>query len=540
MKIEPLPVEHFNSISLELGSQVKNKLDDTCYECKKIIKAPSGLSHKARAEHYMQFSQEPFHTCPICLFTIPTFCGLLAHMRIHLKIPPYYCPECGFNLPNRNISYPYSHDCDGFKMMRATARAKCPVENCETIVHPSEYQSHLKSHYNMLMKCQMCFETFSNRKDHKCPNAHIVFCFQCPLCSEKISLKSQIDKHLNAHLFIDPLKDVYQCHICKTIFTQMHFLLNHIVVKHGAVAVKKILSKIIRPSASKNKKNGLYHRIVKRCDKCLVTFTYRCLYENIDSLPIQCPYKCSSLAANNSKSKKTSCPNSDTHDNFIVCSLCKNKIKEDWNTIKEHFASFHKTYKCLDLKIKLNKIDKRLTCLTKNKRSNIKITKNAKTNCKRKVNSLIELKKTKSIAVIEKNNTTNEGMTDHFCRICNYKCETKLQLEDHIVMNHKDPFMAYQCLECGQCFAVKRSFATHLLLEHEIFDVQIYIDTKQCYNELALQKNPMKSTELEEKPVQENQCKICREQFTNSNDLEKHFRVHGMAFLMKNRNSVEK
>ncbi|CAH2242181.1 jg22893 [Pararge aegeria aegeria] len=102
------------------------------------------------------------------------------------------------------------------------------------------------------------------------------------------------------------------------------------------------------------------------------------------------------------------------------------------------------------------------------------------------------------------------------------------------MITHRDPCMAYQCLECGKSFVVKPSFSTHLLLEHGISDVQEYIDKKPCYNELALLKDQNVLNPPVDEPVKENQCRVCREQFETSNELEKHFRVHGMAFLLKN------
>lgn len=120
------------------------------------------------------------------------------------------------------------------------------------------------------------------------------------------------------------------------------------------------------------------------------------------------------------------------------------------------------------------------------------------------------------------------------CRLCHHRNPDRDSFHQHI-KNHRHISTAYQCMECGECFVVKPSLIKHLMHFHNISDSDQYFLINDCFdrsavNELAkVVKNPYLANN-----VKENQCKVCLEQFTNSEAHDKHFRIHGMAFLLKN------
>ncbi|CAH2102510.1 unnamed protein product [Euphydryas editha] len=536
LKIEPLPIQDMSwTLSLPNNPPVeiltRDKDDIVCYECK-ISLDRSDKIYKDRAKHYMKYTNIVY-SCPVCLFSLPNICALKAHLRIHLKIPPFFCPECGIHLSTRSISYPYNHDCEGFNMIRATTRLKCKQKKCYKIFHPNDYRMHIKNHLEKVYKCINCLKVWNNRPTKKhfpCNNNDkLVKCFRCQICANTILLKNAVNKHSNFHfksLQIQIDDHIYPCLSCSLICNEISTLINHHISKHASNDTKNLLINILKEynSITKPVKQGFY-RVLKKCDKCLRSFLYRCEYENIQILPNECPYECSIDNPNN----YTQC-----NENQIICNLCKNKVNENWDKIKNHFATFHKNHKCLDLKVILTKIDNKIsTSGVYKKADHLKCVMSKNTNLNNKI--LLSKKK-----IYKKNsqipsNTSNDNITSidgYICKICNFICANKQTFEIHII-THRDPCMAYQCLECGQCFVVKPSFSTHLLLEHGITNVEEYINKKQCYNETALLKQPHNEETIDE-PVKENQCKICKDQFDNHTDLEKHFRVHGMAFLMKN------
>ncbi|KAL0279129.1 UNVERIFIED_CONTAM: hypothetical protein PYX00_000745 [Menopon gallinae] len=109
------------------------------------------------------------------------------------------------------------------------------------------------------------------------------------------------------------------------------------------------------------------------------------------------------------------------------------------------------------------------------------------------------------------------------CAVCKECYQTETEFREHIQVHRMDE-NNHQCMECGECFVVRPSLEKHLHAFHKIKDVHKYIEENKC-------STPDKPEEAELEPLKENQCKVCRDQFDNPHDLNKHFRIHGMAFL---------
>ncbi|VEN61784.1 unnamed protein product [Callosobruchus maculatus] len=127
----------------------------------------------------------------------------------------------------------------------------------------------------------------------------------------------------------------------------------------------------------------------------------------------------------------------------------------------------------------------------------------------------------------------------YYCKLCDFKNEDRAEFHQHI-KTHRDVSTAYQCMECGECFVVKPSLMKHLMHFHNISDCEGYLEANDCYDVDAVKElqetvrlGPLASKESDE-PLKENQCRVCREEFEDSVSLNKHFRIHGMAFLLKN------
>lgn len=120
------------------------------------------------------------------------------------------------------------------------------------------------------------------------------------------------------------------------------------------------------------------------------------------------------------------------------------------------------------------------------------------------------------------------------CRLCDYKSTERKGFHDHIKV-HRHISTAYQCMECGECFVVKPSLVKHLLHFHNISNSERYFQDNDCFDRGAITElaKVVKAPYLANN-VKVNQCKVCLEQFDNAEAHDKHFRIHGMAFLMKN------
>lgn len=527
LKIDPLPMSHFkspesdkqgSSSKASVENQKKTPISWVCFDCKAEL-TTSGAIYKERAKHYMQFTNE-VKLCPVCLFALPTVCALKAHLRLHTNSPPFYCPECGQHLSTNSIKYPFTHHCEGFYMMRATTRLECPVPDCN-FFHPNDAEEHFRKHHlNKVYKCQVCVVACFNAQNmHKHLQTHGKGCealiyYQCALCPGR--LIGQINNHIKTHTF----ENIYPCWQCGSTYKDINTFIKHHIEKHSDNEdIRNVYMSAIKVSETPATKR--IYRVIKRCEQCKRSFAYRCKYDEIQILPNECPYKCTMAPKQNEISTKAPA----IENKKIICSLCQTSITQDWEIIKEHYAEYHKSHRCLDLSVRLKRISaQRLKKLQHiNNKQVLKKTRSRR--IRTKISKQTNLSK---VLTYPKTKIGNEFQ----CSNCNFVGENKQLLESHI-LTHRDPFMAYQCMECGQSFVVKPSFSKHLLLEHNIDNVEEYITEKNCYNENALEIYRNNETESN-KPVLENQCSICREQFDNPDDLDKHFRMHGMAFLMKN------
>jgi hypothetical protein len=126
------------------------------------------------------------------------------------------------------------------------------------------------------------------------------------------------------------------------------------------------------------------------------------------------------------------------------------------------------------------------------------------------------------------------------CSKCHYADSCAESFHEHIKLCHSDE-NAFQCMECGMCFVAKPSLEKHLFISHRIKNTEAYLQDNNCF------VSPAKGEEMEDAsqrkesspPLEdaspdlvENQCRVCRKIFDTAFQLSKHFRTHGMAFLL--------
>ncbi|XP_023717504.1 zinc finger protein 91 [Cryptotermes secundus] len=126
------------------------------------------------------------------------------------------------------------------------------------------------------------------------------------------------------------------------------------------------------------------------------------------------------------------------------------------------------------------------------------------------------------------------------CSKCHYADSCAESFHEHIKLHHSDE-SAFQCMECGMCFVAKPSLEKHLFISHRIKNAEAYLQNNNCC------VSPAKGEEMEDTSIHkessppledfspdlvENQCRVCRKIFDTSFQLSKHFRTHGMAFLL--------
>ncbi|XP_072753407.1 uncharacterized protein [Anoplolepis gracilipes] len=126
--------------------------------------------------------------------------------------------------------------------------------------------------------------------------------------------------------------------------------------------------------------------------------------------------------------------------------------------------------------------------------------------------------------------TAEDGEGNFKCKKCDQRCTDMPDLREHIAANHrlKDRYLI--CLECGENFVVAPSLQMHLKAFHGIEDPINYMNQNPSY---APDING--DAEAERKTTVANQCYVCMAVFEDKAAVDKHLRVHGMAFLNRKR-----
>lgn len=217
------------------------------------------------------------------------------------------------------------------------------------------------------------------------------------------------------------------------------------------------------------------------------------------------------------------------------CHLCGVLINTSWSVIQEHFRTSHSdTYKLSILTPKLLRISNEF----------IERGYQEYVSKKRKIEPTLSPSKRRKRWTPKKSSdaeklsgicVTPESSGDNSCKKCDTRCETMTELRKHIATSHRIKGMYLICLECGDNFIVAPSLQMHLKAFHGIEDPIGYLDENPLY---AAEE----ADDMEEKmrTVVDNQCHVCMAVFEDKVAVDKHLRVHGMAFLNRKRIEARK
>lgn len=135
------------------------------------------------------------------------------------------------------------------------------------------------------------------------------------------------------------------------------------------------------------------------------------------------------------------------------------------------------------------------------------------------------------------------------CAKCSYVSKCKDDFKQHI-LKHKTS-ETYQCLECGLCFAVFPALRKHVFIVHKIKDFENYMkenmikepaimeDIDDAIREPPKKEAVSETSSAEEEESSSLECKVCYKQFDTMKNLVAHIRIHGMAFIRKNRRQAK-
>lgn len=240
------------------------------------------------------------------------------------------------------------------------------------------------------------------------------------------------------------------------------------------------------------------------------------------------------------------------------CHICKKLINIQSNDIQEHFSKEHKNIEIRTLTPLLKKINieqsqngKELGTIIKTEPEDFDSLETPLNTSSGEKSETSEPPKKKKKAKLGSKDKLPPPVTPfssgklifpvikkednrYECFKCQFSHVDKTEFESHILL-HKTDSSSFQCMECGMCFIVQPSFEKHLLVYHGIKDVEKYVtenlnckqDSYDPYNGFS----PV--TVSSDDDADEHKCSVCHDSFETSEELDKHFRVHGMAFLLK-------
>lgn len=528
----PEPDEPPSVITMPVISKVeslreKKFLLPTCLDCNTI---QSGTM----AEHYLGKNQ-PFDTtlkCSTCKFIASTKCSLKAHIRIHENIPPFVCPDCGKDFPNW-MSLRKHMDDVCFHLAKHV-RFRCPGKRCGKLFAVSTtFALHFQTHLKRFFTCSACGDTLSNAEDveaHKLSykeSCNLKSAYECPLCPDlKTLTEDDYQAHVNTHATdTKRCMYVYMCKHCRSYFRSTATYATHLLKCSSKQTVHV-------------RKYDIPRYVTRECERC----TNKIIFN--EQRPARLCNKCK---------QQSDVPKPIISKRFF-CILCNKQIQFHEKSYHRRECVYGKPYIIIP-KLMTEDIDNFSFSSSSSDFDSSTSTRSNKTKRRRSSDSwktddsgkkkrqrtynpnLNKPRKTEKI--VELDLTAEEPVEfdgTYRCKLCDYKNTDRVEFHGHI-KEHRDISTAYQCMECAECFVVRPSLIKHLLHFHNISDHESYLKENDCFDVVAVKEleSIMKLAPGESKePVKENQCRVCRQEFEDALSMNKHFRIHGMAFLMRN------
>ncbi|XP_012286471.1 uncharacterized protein LOC105703005 isoform X2 [Orussus abietinus] len=217
------------------------------------------------------------------------------------------------------------------------------------------------------------------------------------------------------------------------------------------------------------------------------------------------------------------------------CHLCGELINTAWNVVRSHFSSKHSwDYQLAIVQPRLLKMSKEFIeggyreVSGSRKRKSEGSSSPPKRRRRWTPKKHVERTSHTGLGLFVKQESVQDGEGNFKCKKCDLKCENMTDLRQHIASSHRIKERYLICLECGENFVVAPSLQMHLKAFHGIEDPNSYLIKNTAYA-------PDVIDESEAKTTVSNQCHVCKAVFEDKAAVDKHLRVHGMAFLNRKR-----
>ncbi|XP_033224621.1 uncharacterized protein LOC117177797 [Belonocnema kinseyi] len=230
------------------------------------------------------------------------------------------------------------------------------------------------------------------------------------------------------------------------------------------------------------------------------------------------------------------------------CHVCEKMIDSSWQVMKSHFDIWHQdAYTICILNPQLLKISSDYieggykAVLAKNYKCDSSPRKKRKrTRFAAKIAEKASLEQAAGLCVTAERVEDEDGTFK--CKKCDLRCAEIGELREHIAKSHRIRGRYLVCLECGENFVVAPSLQMHLKAFHAIDDPLTYLlqNTGFAPENLADAEEEEEEGDEEAVTTEANQCYVCMAVFEDKAAVDKHLRVHGMAFLNRKRIEARK
>ncbi|XP_059479101.1 zinc finger protein 532-like [Neocloeon triangulifer] len=514
------------------------------------MKCPECESHMAtrlRLKQHLDFEGPVVKICSICHLPMPNECSLKAHERLHTAAAAgnsLMCPDCGIQFLSREMLLVHIHqDCmHGF----LSATFQCP-QCCKLLSSSISLEAHLLNEHTVkVYKCSLCHlvestpddmnkHIFHNHIDSGRMSAKKVVFNNCELCPGRYIKSNDILFHIHRHaeeadslvcyvcapcnVYVET-KDEFREHktICKQTVSKFCIVDTSVADKpkskqsspdrtEEADSPKpKISKQESTPDKKLSPKSELSQR--RKSDEDLPPAKKHCVRcgqptkATKNTVCIQCRTNRVSVLSDDSPFKQrltitqrgVAVEEIDTDafedavmgkkkvDNIYNCYICKEKLVSKFGDVEHHFQEKHR----------INFTSKKIN--TKNFRAQLELMKNAY-------------------------QETNDSKFS--CKLCLFKTDNESEFNRHLLEHKPLKPISYICKRCQISFAMKSCLSEHLQKRHGVSNTDAYLkETGQMMNR------------KESPAMKENQCRVCYKEFATNLELNTHFRMHGMAFLM--------
>ncbi|XP_056618544.1 zinc finger protein 687a isoform X2 [Triplophysa dalaica] len=540
--------------------QLSQSTENCCPECWSPFKGKAEI-----AAHFQEVEPGGADTCCMqCSPPMPLWnsCSAAAHRRLHQQRSPLVCPECGVTCQLQNLNTHLNQSCMHYSRRLGY---RCPC--CHLVFGGVNSLNAVKTHmqtahcevFHKCPSCPMAFKAPSGAETH-CISQHPELpetarqskeIYKCVMCRTVFTQKALLSVHFDTHLAKQKMS-VFKCPDCNKLFTQRGPLLEHIKVSHRASRTQydaKTQRSLVKMESSDGEEWGREEEEdrggVRR-------------EAEVSKAPDVQGWSCTKCQTRYTAKENYITHMSEEHGEELKkfpCTLCERSFSSS-SSLRRHIRVKHKgikrTFYCQMCKGGKRSFSSKLIL-----EKHIQAEHRGPANQSQAVHHITDPADSSSeqdggpstlgeaesrVAESRVPATEDQEAAGFRCMPCGFATEDKEEFLQHIACHRGEGGSAFQCQQCGACFASASSLSRHLFISHRVRNVpakhaEVSPGTGSAPGNVTSDPagSPGSPSSTGGSQVEDGEgkhtCKVCGRFFTKPADLNTHFRTHGMAFI---------